>query len=187
MNKCSYYGIRRNTLLWIVSFLQGRAQHVVLDGKKSEVSDVTSGVPTRNCNGPVLFLKCINDLPELVTSTCVRLDYLQMTAYYTERYVTRMAPSYSQNTLIICNNGKTPGLCNSIMTNDKMKPIANNYTMHEKTLGAKYLGLYISHNISWNHHIGTVTKKANNTNAFLSRNISSCPSKIKAQCYTTLL
>jgi hypothetical protein len=52
---------------------------------------------------------------------------------------------------------------------------------------AKYLGLNICHNLSWNHHIGTVTKKANNINAFLSRNISSCPSKIKAQCYTTLV
>jgi hypothetical protein len=41
--------------------------------------------------------------------------------------------------------------------------------------------------VSWNPHIGTVTKKANNINAFLSRNISSCPSKIKAQCYTTLV
>ena len=37
------------------------------------------------------------------------------------------------------------------------------------------------------HHIGTVTKKAKNINAFLSRNIGSCPSKFKAQCYTTLV
>jgi hypothetical protein len=52
---------------------------------------------------------------------------------------------------------------------------------------AKYLGLSISHNLSWNHYIGTVTKKVNNINAFLSTNISSCPRKIKAQCYTTLV
>jgi hypothetical protein len=57
----------------------------------------------------------------------------------------------------------------------------------ELVKNAKYLGLSISHNLSWNHHIGTVTKKVNNINAFLSRNISSCPSKIKAQCYTTLV
>ena len=40
LSKCSYYGVRGNTLLWIASFLQ-----VVLDGKKSETLDVTSGVP----------------------------------------------------------------------------------------------------------------------------------------------
>ena len=74
---------------------------------------------------------------------------------------------------------------------NKRKPIAKNYTIHGKTLelmkNAKYLGLSISHNLSWNHYIGTVTKKVNNINAFLSTNISSCPSKIKAQCYTTLV
>jgi hypothetical protein len=45
LNKCSYYGIRGNTLLWIASFLQGWTQQVALDGEKSETSDVTSGVP----------------------------------------------------------------------------------------------------------------------------------------------
>jgi hypothetical protein len=58
---------------------------------------------------------------------------------------------------------------------------------HVNNKNATYLGLNISHNLLWNHHIGTVAKKANNINAFLSRNISSCPSKIKAQCYTTVV
>jgi hypothetical protein len=33
---------------------------------------------------------------------------------------------------------------------------------------------------SWNTHIDSTTKKANNTLVVLKRNISSCPSKIKA-------
>ena len=45
----------------------------------------------------------------------------------------------------------------------------------------------LAENLSWNKHVGEITKKANNTLAFLWRNISRCPSEIKAQCYTSLI
>ena len=49
------------------------------------------------------------------------------------------------------------------------------------------LGVLISDNISWNAHVDTVTKKANNMNAFLCRNLSSCPQHIKETCYKTFV
>ena len=45
----------------------------------------------------------------------------------------------------------------------------------EKT---KYLGVTITSNLSWNHHIENVCKKTKNTTAFLRRNLSSCPAFI---------
>ena len=145
--------------------------------------------------GHFYFCSILTTLPELVTYTA-RL--FADDCLLSERYVKRRTPSYFKETLIICNNGTTPGFnmqfnpdkCEVLRVTNKRKPIAKNYTIHGKTLelvkNAKYLGLNISHNLSWNHHIGTVTKKVNNINAFLSRNISSCPNKIKTQCYTTL-
>ena len=54
-------------------------------------------------------------------------------------------------------------------------------------LSTKYLGLNIHKSLSWDSHIDTITKKANSTLAFLGRNVSRCPTIIKAQCYTTLV
>ena len=47
IHKLHYYGIRNNTLSWIRSFLQNRKQlvMVVLEGERSTVTDVDSGVP----------------------------------------------------------------------------------------------------------------------------------------------
>jgi hypothetical protein len=55
------------------------------------------------------------------------------------------------------------------------------------TTKAKYLGVSISNNLSWNHHIDGICKKANNTTAFLRRNLLDCPTTIKDKCYKTLI
>ncbi len=82
-----------------------------------------------------------------------------------------------------------PDKCEVINISNKRFPLHYNYNIHGKTLAhvqhAKYLGLTISTNLSWNKHIDNITKKANC--AFLRRNISGCSKNIKAQCYTTLV
>ena len=52
---------------------------------------------------------------------------------------------------------------------------------------AKYLGVTKHNKHSWNPHIEQITRKANNTRAFLQRNIHQCPSSTKALCYKTLV
>ena len=84
-----------------------------------------------------------------------------------------------------------PDKCEVIRITNKRRTINGTYTIHDQPLGhtnqAKYLGVTISNNLSWNDHIGKATKKANNTTAFLRRNLSSCPKAIKEKCYTTLV
>jgi hypothetical protein len=76
------------------------------------------------------------------------------------------------------------------VTNRKSQTIAE-YKTHGQILitvdSAKYLGLTIQKNLSWDMCIDKITKKANSTLSFLGRNISRCPTTIKAQCYSTLV
>ena len=65
------------------------------------------------------------------------------------------------------------------------------YFMHNQKLEsvdtAKYLGVSISKDLSWNTHISNITTCANKTLGFVKRNIVTKNEEIKTMAYNTLV
>ena len=86
-----------------------------------------------------------------------------------------------------------PEKCEVITISYHTNPIQFSYTIDinghnlQHADNAKYLGVTINNSLSWNNHIDNITKKANQTLAFLRRNINMCNRDSMEQAYKTFI
>ena len=150
--KAEYYGISRSTLWWIRDFLSSRNQRVIVDGKSSHTAPVRSGVPQGSVLGPLVFLLFINDLPDYVQSSTVRLFSDDCILY---RKIQNEADSKllqeDMNNLLRWESDWQmefhPSKCQLLCVTNKHKPSPTSYDIHGHKLelvdSAKYLGVTI--------------------------------------------
>lgn len=194
--KLRFYGIRGKLLEWIAHFLDGRIQSVVHSGETSASVPVTSGVPQGTVLGPLLFLIYINDLPNAVTTSHARL-FADDCILYREIDNNEDACRLQDDLDRLQRWEKTwmmefhPDKCQVLRITNKRLITEAGYRIHDQPLAivdqAKYLGVKIQNKLSWSPHIAEVARKADNTRAFLQRNMRACPINTRAQCYATLV
>lgn len=193
--KLKYYCIRPQVVDWISNWLKGRIQHVTVDGAMSVSHQVTSGVPQGSVLGPLLFLLYINDMPD-----CVQYSNLRLFADDSLVYNTVQSTSDSKNLQEDLNRlikwaedwqmRFNAGKCES-MTIARTHRLSCQYSVSsgkalDKTESFKYLGMTIDDGLSFEVHIENITKKATGVLYMLMRSLKRANPHTKRVAYFTI-
>ena len=84
-----------------------------------------------------------------------------------------------------------PQQCQLLRITRKKSPVKASYVIHGHTLAetdtAKYLGVSLHKHSYWSPHVNATAKKANETRAFLQRNLRKAPTAVKMRTYKSLI
>ena len=176
--KIRAHGIEGNITRWISSWLTGRKQKVVVNGKESQWQNVISGVPQGSVLGPTLFLLFINDIDIGISSKILK--------FADDTKVYRSVDSVTDIHLLqddIKKLFKWSEDWQMLFNVDKCKCLhighANrNYTYYmnnspiDNTNEEKDLGIIIQHNLKVSQQVAKSVKNANRALGIIRRNIS---------------
>ena len=88
--KMGYVGMSPNVIKWFRSYLSSRKQYVVLNGVKSDIMEVSCGIPQGSALGPLLFAIYVNDLHTAVRQSRVQLYADDTCLYYSAKMLAQL-------------------------------------------------------------------------------------------------
>ena len=153
---------------------------------------VVGGVSQGSVLGPLLFLIFINDLPSSVISkTRLFADDCILYRHITNQndcFILQLRHDNLAHWEDTWGMQFHPQKCNSLSITRSHTPFKHAYTIREihfkeSVLTAKYLGVALSSNMTWEPHINNITTKANKILGYLKRNLPIKQEETKALSY----
>ena len=169
MEKLSIIGINPYLMQWITDYLSDRTQFVGVNGVSSATRPVLSGVPRGSVLGPLLFLDGITSLP--LSDSSMLLYVMTFSSIMPSEILddfSRLQQDINCLHHWIKENDLqfNAAICKYMIVSRKRQPSAPTTPLHinnlvmEKVAYFQYLGVWLSHNLPWNKHVGEACKVA---------------------------
>ena len=163
------YHLSGCALRWFESYLCGREQRVVLNGKTSGWARVGSGVPEGSICGPVLFVLFCNDLPSFLNSSC--LMYADDIKIVRRVHACDDAVALQNDLNKFCIWSATwklqlnPTKCKVMTFTLRTKPVTFDYAIHgialDRVSVMRDLGVLMDSKLTFGPHVDSVVRGAN--------------------------
>ena len=175
LSKLESLGTNSYVLRWLTHYLCKRFQYVCINASNSNKLLVTSGVPQGSVLGPILFIIYINDIahPTLFNGSMTLFaddimiyrpirtpeDFIMLQSdidsltSWTEQNFLQFNADKCKYTVISRKRQINPSL-------ESQPPLQVNGVTLERVDNYKYLGVWITSNLSWSKYISEVCRKA---------------------------
>lgn len=198
LHKLKTLGIKGKLGIWLYHFLTERVQVVTVDGHQSSEASVISGVPQGSVLGPLLFLIHMGDIDEGVrssvissfaddttvshaTTTMQGVTHLQedLNKVYACAATNNMAFNAAKFEMLRCGPDHTIKMSTLLLTEGGQQISGQPHV--------KCLGVHLSDNGSFSHHITETVKKAKAMAGWVLRTFVSREPKVMLTLWKALV